>query len=223
MDEGELETQEVEEGQGEEIQAEEEAPAATPQVQKRTTVAELKRELDAIKQNVETDVLEWLGSLDVRLENIEERTATHNEALLGDVKARLEIIEKGSLSDRGNVAADIAARLDTQEGAIGTLVDVLRSHIDESDATKRSPADTAGFATPPDRTRDEQTRIEDIQAMANVCQTMTDVLMICRYLKNDPELTDEERNKMLEIAAGQAGVPITHGLQIRAGIQNPTG
>ena len=223
MAEGVLETQEVEEGQGEEIQTA--AAAAVPEqvTQKRATVASVKREIDGLRSDIETDVLDWLGGLDVRLEAMEKRTATHNEALLGDVKARLEIIEKGSLSDRGNVAADIAARLDTQEGAIGALVDVLRSHIDESDATKRSPADTAGFATPPEQPKEDEGRTATVSSMANVCQTMADVLMICRYLKNDPELTDEERIKVLGIAAERAGVPITQGLQIRAGVKNTTG
>lgn len=222
MAEEKQETQVVPEDPEEEIKTA--AVAAVPEqvTQKRATVASVKREIDGLRNDVETDVLDWLGNLDVRLEAMEKRTAQHNKALLGDVKARLERIETGTLADRENVAADINNRVKAAEVAIGTLAVTMRSLIDEPEAVQRSPADAAGFAAPPDRTQDEKTRIEDIQTMANVCQTMTDVLMICRYLKNDPELTDEERIRVLEMAAGQAVVPITQGLQIRAGVKNPT-
>jgi len=222
MAEEKQETQEVEEDQGEEIKTA--AAAAVPEqvTQKRATVASVKREIDGLRSDIETDVLDWLGNLDVRLEAMEKRTAQHNEALLGDVKARLEIIEKGSLSDRGNVAADINNRITATEDAIGTLAGALRSIIDEPEAVQRSPAETAGSATPPEQPTVARDRVENLEAIATVAQTMNDVLMICRGLKRDDTVSDEARNRILNVATRAAGVPITHGLQIRAGVNNPT-
>lgn len=220
MDKGRLETQEVEESKGEGAQATQATPAAEPPVQKRATVASVKGELDALRRDVEGDVLAWLGQLDVRLEEVELRTAAHNAALLGDVKTRLEIIEAESLSGRENVTAEMTARLEAVEGGIGTLADVMRSHITDTEGLPQSPAAAAGFAAPPEQPAGETTRTEDIEAMANVCQTMTDVLLVCRYLKNDPDLTDADRNRILSAATRAANVPITQGLQIRAGVRN---
>jgi len=185
----------------------------------RPTVAGLKKELDELKADVEESVRSWLGELEIRLEALEKGTAKHNEALLSDVKTRLDILDQGSLSDRADVAADISARLDNQDTAIGALANALRSHLEELAATPPEPAQELEFAQPPQRAYDEQTRTEHIAGMANVCQTMADVLLICRYLKEDPELTDAERTEILNIACRSSGVIIAPGLQIRAGVK----
>lgn len=198
MDKGEPETLEAEEIKDGEIKIPEETPAEAPTVAKRATVASVKKGLDELKQDVEGDVLQWLGQLDVRLEDVEKRTAAHNEALLGDVKTRLDAVE----------------------GATGTLADVIRSHLNEAEEQPPAAAAAAGFTMAPMQPEEETTRTEDIRSMADVCQTMTDVLMICRYLKADPTLTDAERNEIIKLATGAANVPITQGLQIRAGVRN---
>lgn len=220
MDKGRLETQEVEESESGEAQATEATAAAVPPVPKRPTVAGLKKELDELKQDMNRDVLEWLGQLDIRLEEVETRTAAHNEALLGDVKTRLDIIEREPLAERKDVAADIAARLDAVEGATGTLADVMRSHIADTEGPTQTPAAAAGFTMAPVQPEEETTRQDDIREIIPQCQTMTDVLMICRTLKARQNITDEERKYLLDCACQIAGVTMTQGLQIRAGIQN---
>lgn len=220
MGNGELETQEVEESKDGEIKIPEETPAEIPYVAKRATVASVKKDIDALRKDVEKDVYEWLGQLDIRLENAEVRTIKHNEALLGDVKTRLGIIEQGSLSDRENVANDITKRIEAAESAIGTIVDALRSHIKGTEELPPEAAAAAEYGETPIQPVEERTRTEDIKAQADVCQTMTDVLLICRFLKADPTLTDEERNEILKIATRAADVQVTQGLQIRAGVRN---
>ena len=219
-DDGRLETQVVEEGTDGQIEIPEEIPEETPTVAKRATVASVKKELDALKQDVEGDVLQWLGQLDVRLEDVEKRTAAHNAALLGDVKTRLEIIEAGSLSDVANVAADIAARIDALEEASSTLTGILRSHLTDTEGQPPAAAAAAGPTMAPTQQASETTQTNDIREIAAHCQTMADVLLICRILKADPTLTDADRDEILQIATGAAGVPITQGIRIRAGVQN---
>lgn len=220
MQENELKEQFKELEGDEQVQAAQATPAAEPTVAKRATVAGLKKELDELKQDMNRDVLEWLGQLDVRLEDVEKRTATHNEALLGDVKTRLDIIEREPLAEREDVAADIAARLDAVEGATGTIAAIMKSHLRDTEGQTQTPAAAAGFAVAPVQPEGEKGRTATVLSMANACQTMADVLMICRYLKNDPKLTDEERNEILRTAAERAGVQMTQGLQIRAGVRN---
>jgi len=164
---------------------------------KRPTVAGLKKELDELKADVEESVLSWLGELAIRLEKIEE----------------------GSLSDRTDVAADISARLDNQDAAIGALADALRSHLEELAATPQPPETELEFAQPPQQRAGGQANVCDIAAVASVCLTMNDVLMICRALKEIPELTDTERIKIVSLACRSSGVFITPGLQIRAGVK----
>lgn len=220
MAEERLETQEVAE-ESEIMKTLSDAPEVEePTPPKRATVAGLKKELDKLKQDVESDVLQWLGELDIRLEGIETTTAEHNKALLGDVKTRLEIIEKGEPKTIIEVADNIAARLEAVEADTGTLANVMRSHITDTATTPPAAAAAAGFATPPPQTEGIWGSISDIQGIAEQAQTMTDVLLICRFLKAVPTLTDADRDATLQIATEAAGVQITQGLRIRAGVQN---
>jgi len=45
------------------------------------------------------------------------------------------------------------------------------------------------------------------------------VLMICRALKAAQDLTDEARKYILQVAGQAAGVPLTGGIYVRAGMQ----
>lgn len=220
MAEERLETLEVEANNGEEAPTTKADPQEAPATPKRATVASLKKELDEFKQDINNDVLSWIGELDIRLEGLETTTATHNGALLGDVKTRLDIIEKEQLSDRQNVAADIADRLDAVEGATGTIADVIRSHIADTEATPPMAAATAGFAMPPPQTEETIQAGSSMQAIAAKCQTMNDVLMICRAMQGDQTLTDDERKAILKTATTAASVQTTSGLQIRSGVRN---
>jgi len=197
MDEQELDKQ-LQEMEGDtQVQAADADIAQAQPKKKRITVAELNKAIDNIQDVEFPETLNWVAELDTRL----------------------EMIERGSLSDRVDVAADIAARLDNQDAAIGALANALRAHIEEPAAEPAEPEPEIGYAQPPQRTYDEQARISDITGMANACQTMADVLLICRYLKEDPSMTDDDRNEILNTACRSSGTLIMPGLQIRAGVK----
>lgn len=222
MAEEKQETQVVPEDPEEEIKTA--AVAAVPEqvTQKRATVASVKREIDGLRNDVETDVLDWLGNLDVRLEAMEKRTAQHNEALLGDVKARLEILEREEKKTIIEVADDVAARINALEDATDKTVQILRSHITDTGGQPPAAAAAAGPTMAPTQPAGETTQTNDIREIAAHCQTMADVLLICRMLKARQNITDEERSHILDCACQIAGVTMTQGLQIRAGVKNPT-
>lgn len=173
------------------------SPPAEAPIRRRMTVADLKKELDGMKADMEDNVLSWLGELAVRLEELEQ-------------------VPTNDLED---VASNMKARLDNQDAAIGALADVVRSHFEEVAATPPEPAQEIEFAQPPQPTAGGQTRAGDIAEVASVCQTMTDVLMICRALASNPEISDQERRDTLAIACRSSGVILAPGLQIRAGVK----
>lgn len=223
MDEGELDKQFQEMEGDKQVQAAAAGTPEAPTVAKRATVASVKKDLDELRQDVERDVLDWLGQLDVRLEDAEKRTIKHNETLLGDVKARLDIIEKGEPKTIIEVADNTIHRIETLEEATGAIADALRYHIKYAEAKPPEAAAAAEYGKTPTQPEEPVKIGFDLQAVAAKCQTMTDVLMICRALKDDPTLTDAERNNLLKIATGAAGVQFAQGLQIRAGVRNVAG
>lgn len=215
-----LETQEVEESTDGQIEIPEDIPEETPTVAKRATVASVKKELDTLKQDVEGDVLQWLGQLDVRLEEVEKRTAAHNGALLGDVKTRLEILEREEQKTIIEVADDVAARINALEEASSTLTGILRSHLTDTGGQPPAAAAAAGPTMAPTQPRVARGRVENLETIAAVAQTMNDVLMICRGLQRDDTISDEDRIRIVNVACDRAGVPMTQGLQIRAGVKD---
>jgi len=198
MDEQELDKQFQEMEGDTQVQAAEAATTEAPPPKKRPTVAGLKKELDDLKADVEESVLSWLGEL----------------------ATRLDALEKGFLADAPPVWSEIDRRLTNQDAAIGALSDALRSHLEEPAATPQQPETEIEFAQPPQQRAGGAVELSSIAAIASVFLTMNDVLMICRALKEVPELTDLERNEILNIAGEISGVEISSGLKIRAGVRN---
>jgi len=165
---------------------------------KRPTVARLKKDMDDLESYIENEVLAWLGELATRLEKVE-----------------LELIPQ---SKQG--AKFVWDKLDNQDAAIGALANALRSHIEKAAATPPEPAQELEFAQPTQQMAGGSIAKGDIEAVAQVAQSMTDVLMICRALKAMPDLTDDDRLYLLQVACRMAGEQVTGGLQIRAGMRN---
>jgi len=186
---------------------------------KRPTVAGLKKELDELKADIEESILSWLGELAARLEAIESIGPENIPSYVSDSTERFEKIET----------------------AIGALSDALRSHLNEPAATPQQPETELEFAQPPQTQASGQARdgdigslkqtyppqpmtsgavdVSGIAAIANVCLTMSDVLIVTRALKEIPELIDAERIEILNLACRSSGVILTPGLQIRAGVR----
>jgi|LGOV01.1.fsa_nt_gb hypothetical protein len=172
-------------------------PQIAPPKKKRVTVAELNKAIDEIRDVQFPETFEWLGGIDIRLTQVEERTAKHNEALLSDVKTRLDI-------------------LDTAVMGLSDALPILGKAIAE---LRQPPETELEFAQPPPQPAGGQTSKRDLEAVASVCNSTSDVLMICRALKAAQDLTDEDRKYILQVAGRASGVPLTGGIYIRAGMQ----
>lgn len=218
-------------------------PPLMPPKQKRPTVASVKKDVSDLESYIENDVLAWCGQLDVRIEKLEERSVKHNETLLSDVEMRIEAIEAatGALADAVRKYGEGIALWNARMEECEDLISELQRTWTTSQETL--PGQELEFAQPPEQTAGGQARegdigslkqtyppqqmaggqinTSDIAAVAGVCLNMTDVLMICRALKESPKLTDQERNDILNIACKSSGVIIVPGLQIRAGMNSP--
>lgn len=216
-------------------------PPLMPPKQKRPTVASVKKDVSDLESYIENDVLAWCGQLDVRIEKLEERSVKHNETLLSDVEMRIEAIEAatGALADAVRKYGEGIALWNARMEECEDLISELQRTWTTSQETL--PGQELEFAQPPEQTAGGQARegdigslkqtyppqqmaggqinTSDIAAVAGVCLNMTDVLMICRALKESPKLTDQERNDILNIACKSSGVIIVPGLQIRAGMR----
>lgn len=191
-----------------------------PPVRRRITTAQVKKELDRITATELPDICNWVGELDSRLDKLESVRPENLTSFVSDTTERIEKIEAGSLSDRADVAADISLRLDAIENATGALAGVMRSIVDDVERLQPAKAEEIEFAKPPEAIHDQPVQTADIAAVASVCLTMNDVLMITRALKDTQDLSEMERVNILNIACRSAGVECTHGMRIRAGIHD---
>lgn len=188
--------------------------------QKRPTVAGLKKDLDDLEEIISEEVYSWLDKLDSRVNHIEVMMNDVPPTFAHDVIARLDKIDEFPEIDRLAEIAALDRRIDDQDTAIGALADAVRSHLADVAVMKSKPEPELEFAQPPQQMAGGQWRKSDIEAVASICQHMTDVLMICRALKAMPDLPDEDRTYLLTTACRAAGVPLSPGLQIRAGVRN---
>jgi len=180
--------------------------------------ADINARLDMLESTIGSGELQLRLGAEMRIEALEERTAKHNDTLLSDVKTRLDVL--------GEVTRDLA---DTM-GKAAEWMKFCNNRFDEAEGSIRSlqtanadlpvQEEIAGieFDVRPEPQAGGQAAADDIETVAGVCLTMNDVLMICRALKGSPEIPDQEKIRILNIACKAAGVPDAIGLRIRAGI-----
>lgn len=188
-----------------------------PATRKRTTVGDLSKRISNIEKGIEEDVLTWIGGLDLRIGELEKGFLADAPPVWNEIDNRLTNQDNAITALADAMRLNIVARLDKVETATGAIADIVRQMVDVEDAEASAEPIKIEFAKKPILTEPEQIYTSDLESVASVSQTMADVLMICRALKIAPDLTDQERTNILDIACKKAGVLITPGLQIRAG------
>jgi len=205
-----LETQEVPEGTAPEM--------ATPAKKKRVTVGDVDTKLKELDSFLDEDVIPAIDQLEIQMQASEERTAKHNDTLLSDVKTRLDIIDKSMQILSDNQSTLMKQHLE-RDARMEEIEDMLMAHETDARDRKESAEHTElEFAQPPSPHARQRATAGDIETVASVCLTMTDILTICRALKEAPDLDDQDKIRILNIACKTAGEMMTHGMLIRAGI-----
>jgi len=169
-----------------------------PPARKRTTVADLKKRIEEIEELLNDELPLWLK----------------------DHGTRLDAIDKIGLENLPSFISDSTERFEKLEMATRVLADAIHEAVEA--AVQAEPAEPVRkeFDRQPIPTPEQQAQVGDIAAVASVCLTMNDVLMITRALKDAQGLSDMERNEILNIACQSADVKLNAGLQIRAGVRN---
>ena len=196
-------------------------PPSTPPAaakKKRITVADLNKTMDELTELVDTDIYGWLDKLDIRMRHFENAEAENLPLTSSITTERFKRLEDFIGNSTVKEITELKARLDALEGAIGAIADAFRLHLEEVSGEQPAAAQEIEFAKPPTAAEYRLTQTGDIAAVASVCLTMNDVLMICRALRDSPDLEAMDKNEILNIACKSAGVQVTHGIQIRAGI-----
>ena len=211
-----------------------------PPVRRRTTMADLKKQIETLEHDLNAVLLRRDAWLDDRLKALETGSLSDRADGAADIGKRIDALEKGFLADAPPAWGEIDRRLTATETATGTLADAIRDRIEAmalysvrmeeiEDMLMSSTLDTRDreesaehqeleFAPPPTPTPTQPAQAGDIAMIANVCLTMNDVLMICRALKKSPTLSDMDKTAILNIACNSADVPPTYGMQVRAGV-----
>jgi len=182
------ETQEVPEGMAPEM--------AAPAKKKRVTVGDVDTKLKELDSFLDEEVITAIDQLEARMEALEIATGALADAL----------------RKYGEGIALWGTRMEECEDSTHKL-------LDSWTAFQRTPPEPElEFAKPPEQPAGGQVTAGDIEMVASVCLTMNDVLTICRALKEAPDLDDQDKIRILNIACKTAGVEDTVGLRIRAGI-----
>jgi len=200
------------------VQAAAAATPPAPPVRRRVTTAQVKKDLSDLESYIENEVLAWCGQLDTRLDKIEHEEEPQIKQALAYLQKQIERLEKTQNTDTPTSGGEIDRRLLAIEGATAALADAVRAIIADVQDLQPEPTEEIVFAKPPTTTPDQLSLVGDITAVATVCLTMNDVLMITRALANAKDLSDLQRVEILKIACRSAGVEITTGLQTRAGV-----
>jgi len=58
-----------------------------------------------------------------------------------------------------------------------------------------------------------------LETIADSCIVMNDILLLCKAMKKVPELSDQTRIALLDLAGRRAGIEITPGMHVRAGVK----
>jgi len=181
--------------------------------------ADLKKQIDVIEEILNDNILQWLRNHDEQIGALEDAPTKLQPSFVPDINARMEAIENatGTLAGAVRQIAEGDAlwelRLEAAEEAIASL------RAAPARLAEVSAPSEIEFAKPPEIIEEAQTQLYDLAAVADICLTMNDILMITRALKDAGDLSDGDRITILQVACRRAGEAMTPGLQIRAGVK----
>lgn len=196
------------------------APGSPPAAarKKRVTVADLMKLINELEELINTDIFNWMEKLDTRTNHLETLSNEMHPDFPKGVTSRLDKIESVGLENLPSFISDSTERFQKLEYAVGAMADIMQTQIHEAESQQPAAAQEIEFAKPPEPPAAVSIRAGDIEAVASVCLTMNDVLMITRALKDSPNLANVDKIAILDTACTAAGIDNSHGLQIRAGV-----
>jgi hypothetical protein len=179
----------------------------------------LQARLEALEAGGQRTVIEVADNVEARIQALESVGLENLPSFISDTTERLDMLDKSTEILHGNQAALMKVHLQMQEDLNVTIssVNTIHNAVVEMQEAETEEAPEPHVMT--DWIKPEPTRTEHVASLAKVCVSMSDVLLICRYLKADPEMAEEERIEILHVACQRAGVPVSAGMKARAGVK----
>ena len=219
--------------------SEQEAPE---QKKKRTTIADLKRDLQEVEKVVGEDILEGLADHEVRIGDLEKAVKEKPDSAVTNVTDRLTALEDVTGNLLQNTMHDHDKRLTALENATGALADAVRDiaagdadwgtrmedaedSIHSLQAAISDMQESATHTEPvplprPVQESPGQAYLATLKAIAQQSQNMGDVLHMTRVLQAAGELSDDQKRQIMSIACMAAGVDYAENLLRRAGVRS---
>ena len=186
---------------------------------KKLSMKGLKLELDDLTNFIEEEIL---GKL-VALTNAVE---AHNKAFKIVSDNQLQLQESDNLlaseilglQTRTPTAEDEAARRGLRPAELKrTLTRTVPETLEVIPEEVPQPFQEA--EQEPEEIRFGTNQHKVLEAIADSCIVMNDILLLCKAMKKVPELTDQTRIALLDLAGRRAGIEIQPGMQVRAGVK----
>jgi len=186
---------------------------------KKLSMKGLKLELDDLTNFIEEEIL---GKL-VEITNAVE---AHNEAF------KIVSSNQAALQQSIDLLAGEIMEIQTRTPQAGEKSHdkAIRESVEELiQVRKAEPEPEPPHLEYPEPVPQEDSYKEDLifgqhqhvvlETIADSCIVMNDILLLCKAMKKVPELTDQTRIALLDLAGRRAGIQITPGMQVRAGVK----
>lgn len=164
---------------------------------KKLTMKGLKLELDDLSEFIDGDVLG-------KILELTDAVQAHNEALkiLGEIQANLQ-----------------EAIYALGEATLAPSPSVLPQALETLEEPEPIPEPIPEPEPEPEDLQFGTHQHVVLETIADSCIVMNDILLLCKAMKKVPELTDQTRIALLDLAGRRAGIEIQPGMQVRAGIK----
>ena len=197
--------------------SEQEAPE---QKKKRTTIADLKKDLQEVEQLIDENILDELAAHEVRLEKIEKAAKEKPDSAVTNVTDRLTALENatGALADAVREIVEVDQDWGSQMEEVKDSIHSLQAAISDM---QESATHTEPVPLPrPVQESPGQAYLATLKAIAQQSQNMGDVLHMTRVLQAAGELSDDQKRQIMSIACMAAGVDYAENLLRRAGVRS---
>lgn len=186
---------------------------------KRDTIASVRADFKTLESFMDEEIIPAIELIEDRVNKIIEGLKQTPTGETPIPEAKLQ--EHNNLIDINTRQIERTARIQEQmQEDLNTIipgmnimqdaiVNLQEAETAEEPSTSHLMSDTPTF----------QDRENDIRHLANLSISMSDVLLICRFLKAETKISEEVRIETLHVACQRAGVPVSAGMKARAGVK----
>lgn len=186
---------------------------------KRDTIASLRADFKTLESFMDEEIIPAIELIEDRLNKV---IAAIKETPIVEAPMLKERLQ--DMADRAEYQRDTTEKIVVIQTQMQDDLNVIANNTNlmQDAIIGLQEAETAEEPSAPHLMSDTPTfqdQTNDIRHLANLAVSMSDVLLICRFLKADSTIPEEDRIEILHVACQRAGVPISAGMKARAGVK----